>query len=198
MGKKKELENEKELEKDEQVEESSAKSEIFETLRMVVIVAVVTILVRTFILVSAVVPTGSMLNTIHEKDRVIGNRLSYKFEEPERGDIVIFYAPDATDKTVYIKRLIGLPGDTVVIKEAHIYINGSETPLDEPYLKEEWVEYNDGYEFEVPADSYLFMGDNRNNSWDARMWTNTYVESDAIIAKAECIYLPFNHIGMVK
>lgn len=147
---------------------------------------------KTKVIITANVPTGSMLDTIQLEDKVLGNRLAYIKDDPQRGDIVIFYAPDETDGTKYIKRLIGLPGEKVVIKDAHIYIDDNETPLKETYLPEEWEYENDEMEFEVPEGAYLFFGDNRNESLDAREWENTYVYKEDIIAKAECVYFPFN------
>ena len=102
-------------------------------------------------------------------DRLLGLRLTYLFSDPQRGDIVVFKYP--VDESVnYIKRIIGLPGETVEIRDSKVYINGSETPLEEDYLKEEWVDVNDGFTFQVPEDCYLMMGDNRNDSSDARYW----------------------------
>ena len=78
-----------------------------------------------------------------------------------------------------------------------IYINGSVTPYQESYLKEEWVISNGPYEFQVPEDSYLVLGDNRNNSLDARYWTNKYVTKDKIIGKALFVYFPFSRLGAI-
>ena len=75
-------------------------------------------------------------------DRLFGFRLSYLMEDPKRGDIVIFKYPD-NESINYIKRIIGLPGETVTIKDSKVYINDSTTPLKEDYLKEEWVIAND-------------------------------------------------------
>lgn len=168
-------------------------SEILGWIIPIAITLVIAFLLRTFVLINANVPTGSMLNTIQLDDNLFGLRIAYQFSEPQRGDIVIFYAPDHPD-TKYIKRIIGEPGDKVVISDSQIYINNSAEPLEEDYLPEEWVVDNDGYEFSVPQDSYLMLGDNRNDSEDARDWDNTYVSRDAIIAKAWFIYYPFNHI----
>ena len=87
--------------------------------------------IKTFIIINATVPTGSMENTIVPGDDIIGFRLAYTFSEPERGDIIIFKNPNNL-KEKYVKRVIGLPGDTVVIEDSKVYINGAETPLDEP------------------------------------------------------------------
>lgn len=149
------------------------------------------------ILINATIPSGSMENTIMEDDRLLGLRLAYRNNDPQRGDIIIFKYPDKEEEN-YIKRIIGLPGETVDIKDAKIYINGSDTPLDEPYLKEEWVIETGPYHFEVPENSYLVLGDNRNNSRDARYWNNTYVSRDKILGKAWFRYYPFHSIGKLQ
>lgn len=149
------------------------------------------------ILINATIPSGSMENTIMEDDRLLGLRLAYRNHDPQRGDIIIFKYPDKEEEN-YIKRIIGLPGETVDIKDAKIYINGSDTPLDEPYLKEEWVIETGPYHFEVPENSYLVLGDNRNNSLDARYWNNTYVSRDKILGKAWFRYYPFHSIGKLQ
>lgn len=149
------------------------------------------------ILINATIPSGSMENTIMEDDRLLGLRLAYRSHDPQRGDIIIFKYPDKEEEN-YIKRIIGLPGETVDIRDAKIYINGSDTPLDEPYLKEEWVIETGPYHFEVPENSYLVLGDNRNNSLDARYWNNTYVSRDKILGKAWFRYYPFHSIGKLQ
>ena len=83
----------------------------------------------------------------------------------------------------YVKRVIGLPGETVIIEDAQIFIydeNGNLKlgPLDEPYINGLWTNRSDGYEFHIPADSYLMLGDNRNSSYDARGWYDTVANSD--------------------
>lgn len=149
------------------------------------------------ILINATIPSGSMENTIMEDDRLLGLRLAYRSHDPQRGDIIIFKYPDKEEEN-YIKRIIGLPGETVDIRDAKIYINGSDTPLDEPYLKEKWVIETGPYHFEVPENSYLVLGDNRNNSLDARYWNNTYVSRDKILGKAWFRYYPFHSIGKLQ
>ncbi len=149
------------------------------------------------VFINATIPSGSMENTIQEGDRLLGLRLAYWNSEPERGDIIIFKYPDNEEEN-YIKRIIGLPGETVEIKDAKIYINGSKTPLEENYLKDEWIEETGPYYYEVPKDSYLVLGDNRNNSKDARYWINTYVTKEQIIGKAWFRYYPFDNMGVLK
>ncbi|MGP1441944.1 MAG: signal peptidase I [Anaerovoracaceae bacterium] len=155
-----------------QQEDSAFKSvgrEIFGWIKTVIIVVVITMLLTRFVIISAKVPSGSMENTIMTGDRLIGARFLYWFDDPERGDIVLFQYPVDPD-ILYIKRCIGLPGETVELRNGKIYINGSETPLEEDYLKEEWTVKNDGLVFHVPDDCYLMLGDNRNNSSDSRYW----------------------------
>ncbi len=157
----------------------------------------VALLLKNFVIINATVPSGSMENTIMPGDNLIGLRIAYLFSEPERGDIIIFKYPD-DESQKFIKRIIGLPGDQVVIEDAKIYINGSEEPLEEPYLKEEWVRATGTYEFEVPEGCYLVLGDNRNDSRDSRYWDNPFVTEDEIIGKAEFIYYPFDRISWVN
>lgn len=177
------------------------KHEILDWLKTFAIILTFMLILRSKVLIFADVPTGSMLETIQLKDKVIGNRLSYKYGEPQRGDVVIFKAPieeNEPEGTLYIKRLIGLPGEHVEIKNAKIYINGSQMPLKEDYLPEEWTMLNDNQTFEIPQDSYLFLGDNRNCSKDARMWANPYISKDDMVAKAECIYFPFTDTSLLN
>ena len=94
--------------------------------------------------------------------------------------------------------MIGLPGETVDIHEGQIYIDGSAEPFPEPYLKETWTVATGDYHFEIPADAYLMLGDNRNDSWDARYWTNTYVYEEKILGKALVVYWPFSDFGKLE
>lgn len=154
----------------------------------------VALVLKNFVIINATVPTGSMENTIMPGDDLFGFRLAYQFSEPKRGDIIIFKYPDDEEEK-YVKRIIGLPGETVRISNAKIYIDDSETPLQEEYLKDEWTVATGPFEFQVPEGCYFVMGDNRNDSWDARYWDNTYVAREKIIGKAEWIYFPFDRIG---
>lgn len=159
-------------------------------------VAVIFVL-KNFVIINASVPTGSMENTIMPGDNLFGFRLAYLMEEPERGDVIFFYFPD--DETQkYVKRIVGLPGEKVVISQGEIYINDSNVPLEEEYLKEAWTTGTGPFEFEVPEDCYLVLGDNRNSSQDARYWANPYVAKEKIIGKALFIYFPFDRWGMVE
>lgn len=123
--------------KQQEEEPFSWKKEIISWIQIIVAAVVIALVLNNFIIANSRVPTGSMENTIMTKSRVIGSRLSYLTSDPERGDVVIFHFPDdPTGKIYYVKRVIGLPGETVNVVDGKVYINDSDTPLDEPYLPE--------------------------------------------------------------
>lgn len=161
------------------------KKEAKEWISALLMAVVFGVILTQFIIVSAVVPTGSMEDTIQPGDRIIGWRLNYLFSDPQRGDIVIFKYPD-DEKKLYVKRVLGLPGDTLEVKSGVVYINNQ--PLDEPYIKE--PPFEDGGPWTVPEDSYFMMGDNRNHSHDSRFWQNTFVAEDKILGKVIFRYWP--------
>lgn len=142
-------------------------------------------MINEYVLYKAIVPTGSMENNIMTGDQIMGLQIAYLFSEPKRGDIVIFPFPD-NPSTTYVKRIIGLPGETVEVRDGSVYIDGM--PLREDYLKEEMV--GDCGPYEVPEGCYFMMGDNRNISLDARKWQNKFVKEEDIIAKAIFRYQP--------
>ena len=160
---------------------------LLEYVQIFVIAALLALFCSKVLIVNANIPSGSMENTIHPGDRIIGSRLAYLRKEPERKDIILFRFPD-DESQIFIKRVIGLPGETVRIEDGKVYINDSEEPLDEPYLKE--VMEGDFGPYVVPEDSYFVMGDNRNNSKDSRYWIDQFVEKDEIIAEAMFQYFP--------
>jgi len=160
---------------------------IFSIVKIVGVSVVIAVLINTFLITNALIPSGSMESTIMTGDRVIGFKSSYWLASPKRGDIVIFRYPD--DETMlYIKRIIGLPGDKVEIIDGLVYINDSNEPLEEDYLS---VTPKGSFgPYQVPDNSYFLLGDNRNVSKDSRYWNNTFVTEDKIIAKACFRYYP--------
>lgn len=190
---------EKKNSKDEETEDKKIdwKKEVISFVTTLLIAMAVVFVLKNYIIINANVPTGSMENTIMPGDNILGFRLAYLQEEPERGDVIFFPFPD--DETQkYVKRIIGLPGETVTIMDGKIYIDGATEPLEEPYLKEEWTKGTGPFVFEIPEDSYLCLGDNRNRSADAREWNNPYVAREKIIAKAIFTYFPIERWGMVE
>lgn len=151
--------------------------------------------ITNYVIVKAVVPTGSMEPTIMTDDKIIGNRIAYLFSEPKRGDIIIFKYPDDETEN-YVKRIIGLPGDKVEIIQGKVYINDSAEPLEESYLNEVPNPQDYYGPYLVPEGCYFVMGDNRNQSLDARFWVNTYVAKEKIIGKVWFRYSP--SIGKIK
>lgn len=164
--------------------------EIISWVSIIVISFVLAFIVNKFIIFRVEVPTGSMENTIMVGDSVITYRLSYLFGDPKRGDIIVFPAPDE-EEIDFIKRIIGLPGETVEGKDGLVYINGE--PLEEKYIKEPWLDNFGPYQ--VPKDSYFMMGDNRNDSADSRYWTNKFVKEDKIRGKALCKFPDFTWLN---
>lgn len=183
--------------KQKEEDEINWKQEFKSILSTIVITVVVVFLLKSYVIINATVPTGSMENTILPGDNLLGLRVAYLLEEPERGDVIFFYFPD-DESQKYVKRIIGLPGEKVVIEDAKIYINDSEVPLEETYLKEEWIMGIGPYEFQVPEGCYFVLGDNRNGSADARYWRNPYVSKEKIIGKAIFTYYPFDRWGFVE
>lgn len=141
-----------------------------------------------FVMFKAYVPTGSMKPTIIEDDNIMISRV---YMDINRGDIMVF--KHEVSKDYLIKRVVGIPGDIVEIKNGITYINGQL--YEEPYVKNPSSTNN---VFVVPKDCYLFLGDNRAGSEDARMWKNPYVNKSAIVGKAMFRIYPFNSMGMMK
>ena len=158
-------------------------------------VFVIAFLLGHFVYINARVPSGSMEETIMTGDRVFGNRLAYIKDDPERFDIVIFKYPDDPSQ-LFVKRVIGLPGETVNIVDGKVYINDSEEPLDDSFCPET-PEGSFG-PYTVPEGCYFMLGDNRNNSSDARFWNNTYLKRENVIAKAVFKYWPWDHKGLFE
>lgn len=165
----------------------SMMEELWEYVKMIVFVVVIVFIINNVLLINARIPSESMEKTIMTGDRVFGNRLAYMTKDPERFDIVIFKFPD-DESQLFIKRVIGLPGETVTIKDGKVYINDSEEPLDDSFVVETPV--GDFGPYKVPEGSYFMLGDNRNHSRDSRYWINSFVEKDKILGKAVLRYFP--------
>ena len=168
-------------------DKKSVIKEVRDYVFLIILAFVLAFLMNKFVYANAEVPTGSMIPVVQPNDRLIVNRLAYLFEEPKRGDIVMFAFPD-DEKDNYLKRIIGLPGEKVEIKNGLVYINDSEKPLDEPYINDP---PNGNYgPYNVPEGCYFMLGDNRDESKDARFWNNTYVKKEKIVGKAWLKYYP--------
>lgn len=171
--------------------EKSKIREIIEFCTPIIIAVIIAILLKSLVFANAVVPTGSMLNTIQEGDRIIASRLAYINDDPERYDIVIFSYPDDEEQP-FVKRIIGLPGETVEVVEGIVYVtktDGEIIQLDDSFVTVEKAEGDFG-PYTVPEGCYFMMGDNRNSSWDSRYWDNKFVAKEKIIGKVLFRYYP--------
>ena len=186
-----------------------------EGIKTVGLSVVLAIGIRQFVAEARYIPSGSMLPTLQINDRLIIDKLGYKFTEPKRGDIVVFNPPEALSdyKDAFIKRIVGLPGEKLEVKNGRVYVNGR--PLEEKYVasklepaapingnsQHQQTEIDDcppNMRFldrpqTVPPDSYLVMGDNRQHSYDSRCWG--FVPEENIIGRAIFRFWPMNHLG---
>jgi signal peptidase I len=164
-----------------------------EAAKTIVLSAVLAFGIRSFVAEARYIPSGSMLPTLQINDRLIIDKLSYDFRNPQRGDIVVFSPTDELKKQnfkdAFIKRLIGVPGDKVEVKGERVYVN--DQPLQENYIEEK-PNYSFGPVI-VPPNQYLVLGDNRNNSYDSHYWG--YVPRDRIIGRAVVRFWPPNRVG---
>ncbi len=187
----------KEIKKQEATEQTSPAHEILSLLLYIVIVFGICFLIITFVGQRSRVSGSSMEPTLSDGDNLIVDKISYRLHDPERFDIIIF-PYQYEENTYYIKRIIGLPGETVYINDAgEIYING--TLLEENYGLE--TIQNPGLASEpitLGDDEYFVMGDNRNNSTDSRFASVGAIKRQDIIGKAWVRIYPFNKIMVIK
>jgi len=167
-------------------------SEILSWTKHIAIAVVCGLIINYTLVASALVVSSSMENTIMTDSRVMGLRVAYLINEPDRFDIILFQPPDDAASMPYVKRIIGLPNEKVEIIDGKVYIDDSEIPLDDSFTKEE-MRGNYGPYF-VPAGSYFVLGDNRNGSQDSRYWANAFVPRDNIIGKLYIELYPSPHI----
>lgn len=162
-----------------------------ETIETVVWAVVLALLLRTFIIQAFWIPSGSMIPTLLEGDRVLVCKFEYLLRSPKRGDVFVFKYPENA-KVDYVKRLIALPGDKFEIRSGIVWINGEK--VDEPYVR-----FHDTYSVSpviVPEKSYVALGDNRPNSADSRYWG--YVPEENIRGPVHIRYWPLSRIGLVR
>jgi signal peptidase I len=166
-----------------------------ETVKTLAMAAVLAFGIRTFVAEARYIPSSSMENTLEINDRLLIEKISYHFRQPSRGDIVVFSPTEKLReqnfKDAFIKRVIGLPGETVEVKGGRVYVNNQ--PLREKYIKES-PQYDYGPVI-VPNDQYLVLGDNRNNSYDSHYWG--FVPQDNIIGRAAVRFWPINRVGEI-
>lgn len=166
---------------------------IVELLKTLVSAGVLAIGIRACVAEARFIPSESMLPTLAIDDRLIIEKISYRFRKPERGDVVVFSPTDALKeqnyKEAFIKRVIGLPGDVVEVKNGNVYVNGQQ-------LEEKYILNAPNYKYgpiKVPQEQYLVLGDNRNNSYDSHYWG--FVPLKNVIGRATVRFWPPSRLG---
>lgn len=178
------------------IEEKSNRQSFFELVRFAILALLVVVPIRLFVVEPFVVSGSSMLPTFKTEDYLIIDKISYKSREPKRGEVIIFKYPK--DKTkFFIKRVIGLPNETVDIKGSTVKITNLDNKeesfiLEEPYIKNE---SNNDLHISLKSDEYFVMGDNRPASSDSRYWGP--VTRDLIVGRALVRLLPINNIKVL-
>lgn len=177
--------------------ETDVKSEVWGWVKAIAIAVIIAFVVRTFVVTSFEVSGMSMEPTAQNGERFVVNKLSYQFGEPDRFDLIVF---DATEDDRYIKRVIGLPGDTIRYEDDQLYVNDEQ--VEEPFLEEVRSNYDGQYTIDyqieetVPEDHVFVMGDNRQNSLDSRRIGP--VHEDDIIGKVGLRFWPLTEFGFMK
>jgi len=176
---------------------------ILEFIQSIVLAASVFVLLYMFIAQPNEVKGSSMLPNFTDGEYLLTDKLSYRFGDPKRGDVVVFKAPPtepcSEDECEYIKRIIGVPGDSVMVKNGQVYLNGQL--LDEFFLPEDYISRSgnfskEGVERVIPEGQYLCFGDNRSHSRDGREFGP--VDKSLIVGKAFFKYWPVSSFGAIK
>ncbi len=175
----------------------TVKSEIREYLEALVIAVVLALFIITFIAQSFLVQGSSMVPTLQDGERLLVDKLTWRFREPKRGEVVVFKYPSDTRRK-FIKRIIGVPGDQVLIKQGYVYVNGEK--LEESYINGPTFGaiYRDSGPVEVPQGRYFVLGDNRTNSDDSRYEDVGLVERKLLVGRALFRYWPLTEIGVMQ
>lgn len=183
-------------------EAKSAKNETWEWIKALLIAGVLVFVIRTFLFAPFIVDGPSMEPNFFTGERLIVNKLIYDIRKPKRGEVIVLHAPEGKD---FIKRVIGLPGETVRVEGDSVFVNG--TVIDEPWIKEAVNEarknggtYNSkGFpETKVPADSVFVLGDHRGVSKDSRYPDVGFIPFNKIVGRADVLFWPLKDIGIVK
>jgi signal peptidase I len=168
-------------------------------IQTLLLAAAVFLVIYVFLFRPFQVNGSSMYPNYYDREYILTNIIALHFEEPKLGDVIIFKSPENPDKD-FIKRVIGTPGDKILIKNGDIYINGKI--LDESHYLDPSVKTNPGLfikedtEFIASKDEFFVLGDNRSNSSDSREWG--FVPKENIVGKSFFVYWPFNLIGFVS
>ncbi len=173
--------------------------EVKEWAQSILIALLLTLVIRTYVVQAFKIPSGSMRPTLLEGDKLFVNKYVYRFEEPKRGDIIVFKYPEDPKKD-FIKRLVAFGGEEVEIKSGQIYVNGQALTDTETFGK--FFYYNHGPygaaddKIRVPENTLYVLGDNSANSTDSRFWG--FVPRKNLLGKAMFRWWPLNRVSLVK
>lgn len=170
---------------------------ILDALEPVVLAFAVFMMVYLLVAQPHQVQGRSMYPNFHDREYILTDKISYRKSPPERGDVVVFHAPPPYDSD-FIKRIVGLPGETVMIRSGYVYVDGTQLPemyLPNDYVTSEKAFLREGVPYKVPENYYIVLGDNRGFSSDSREWGP--VSEKAIVGKAWVRYWPIDRIGFV-
>lgn len=177
----------------------SVGSFIWELARVVIIAFVIMLVFRLFIAEPFIVSGASMTPNFHDREYLIVNKIGYRLQAPERGDVVIFKYPKDTSQ-YFIKRIIGLPGEKVKIEEGRVFIYNSKNPdgqvLDEPYLVNQAETFGRSDITNLGSDEYFVLGDNRQSSSDSRVWG--VLPANDLVGKAWLRVFPLPEFGIIS
>lgn len=170
----------------------------FDAIESIVVALSIFVVIYLFLVQPHKVIGASMDNTFHDGEYILTDKLSYRFHEPQRGDVIVFKAPKNPDFD-YIKRIIGVPGDTISIKDGYVYVNNQK--FNENYVKSETIilpgQYlSEGQEIKLNSNEYFVLGDNRSHSSDSRQWG--LVPKKDIVGKAFFRYWPITKFGVIQ
>lgn len=166
-----------------------------ETIETILWALALALILRTFVVQAFWIPSGSMIPTLEIGDRVLVAKFWYTFSEPKRGQIAVFKYPVDPQRD-FVKRIIGLPGETVSMKDGMVYVDGK--PVDDGYVRNH--DYYDMEPVKVPKGQYFVLGDNRPNSQDARFWPDEhkFVPKNYFKGPAFVRYWPISRIGLLQ
>jgi signal peptidase I len=181
--------------------EKKVKRESWEWIKAFIIAAILVVLIRVFLFSPYIVEGASMNPNLATNERLIVNKLIYRFHPPQYGDIIVFHATEGKD---YVKRVIAQPGDLVKVEGDHLFVNGIK--IYESYIAEHQEDakiegrmYNmiNFPETKVPEDSLFVMGDNRSNSKDSRSIDVGFVPYNEIVGRADLIFWPISNVNVL-
>ncbi len=192
------------------MEKKKWKSVVWEWVESIVVAFILAMIIRAFVIQAFKIPSGSMRSTLLEGDLILVNKFIYgakvpladlslpAIRQPNRGDVIVFIYPESPKKD-FIKRLVGLPGETLEIKNGTVYIN--DKPLLDPIFNQRYY-YNrgefgqEGRKIKIPEDNFFVLGDNSASSQDSRYWG--FVPRKNILGKALVIYWPPQRIRIIE